>query len=61
MNIGEIVTSFIASTKRILTVSRKPDANEFTTMAKITGLGIILIAVIGFIVTLIFKAFGLGI
>lgn len=61
MNIVEIVTGFLASAKRILTVSRKPTGNEFATMAKITGLGILLIAVIGFIVTIIFKTFGLGI
>jgi len=46
MNIG----SFLASARRILVVSKKPTRSEFITMAKITGLGIVIIAIIAFIV-----------
>ena len=48
-----LISSFIEDSKRILTVSRKPDWKEFITIAKITGIGIIIIALIGFIVRLI--------
>lgn len=61
MNIMEAVTGFISASRRIFIVSKKPDWPEYRTMAQITGIGIILIAVIGFIVTLIFKMAGLGI
>ncbi|MFH1225541.1 MAG: protein translocase SEC61 complex subunit gamma [Candidatus Diapherotrites archaeon] len=55
------VSGFIDSTKRILTVSKKPDRKEYATMVKITGLGILLIAVVGFVVMLIFRLLNLGI
>ncbi len=35
--------------RRVLKISRKPDREEFEMSAKITGAGIILIGVIGFI------------
>ncbi|PIN84850.1 MAG: protein translocase SEC61 complex subunit gamma [Candidatus Diapherotrites archaeon CG11_big_fil_rev_8_21_14_0_20_37_9] len=44
---------FIQSSTRIFNVSRKPDTKEFSAMAKVTGLGIILIGVIAFIVRFI--------
>lgn len=53
--------AFISSSKRIFVVSKKPTGPEFNTMAKITGLGIVLIGLIGFIVMLLFKILGLGI
>lgn len=55
------IAGFIDSTKRIFTVSKKPDRKEYATMVKITGLGILLIAVVGFIVMLIFRLLKLGI
>ena len=60
INLREAASYLISSSKRILIVSRKPDRKEFSTMSKITGIGIIVIAVVGFIVTLFFKLFGLG-
>lgn len=50
-NLGE----FIQSSTRIFTVSRKPGAKEFEVMAKVTGLGIVLIGVIGFFVKLLLE------
>ena len=41
---------FVQSSTRIFNVSRKPDMKEFQAMSKVTGLGIILIGVIGYIV-----------
>ena len=51
------IQSFFSSSKRIFNVSRKPDKREYSTMAKITGLGILLIGFIGFMVKLIVDGF----
>ncbi|RLJ02074.1 MAG: protein translocase SEC61 complex subunit gamma [Candidatus Aenigmatarchaeota archaeon] len=40
---------------RVLKVARKPDREEFFEAAKITGLGIIVIGMIGFIIFLLFR------
>jgi protein transport protein SEC61 subunit gamma-like protein len=37
---------------RVLRLSRKPDTKEYTQVAKITGLGILLIGAIGFMIKL---------
>lgn len=50
------VKGFIDDSKRIFTISRKPTKEEFITMLKVTGIGIIIIGIIGFIVTLVFTA-----
>ncbi|HLC79578.1 MAG TPA: protein translocase SEC61 complex subunit gamma [archaeon] len=51
------LNEFIQSSIRIFTVSRKPGTKEFEVMAKVTGIGIILIGVIGFAVKLILEGF----
>lgn len=38
---------------RVVKLSRKPRRDEFTTIAKITGFGMLLIGVIGFITSMI--------
>ena len=43
----------ISETKRILRLTRKPKRSEFSETAKITGLGIIVIGAVGFIVFMI--------
>jgi protein transport protein SEC61 subunit gamma-like protein len=43
------VKSRIREYQRVLKISEKPDREEFETSAKITGLGILLIGVIGFL------------
>jgi protein transport protein SEC61 subunit gamma-like protein len=40
--------------KRILTISRKPTPEEFKRVMKITGLGMLLVGIIGFIIQLIY-------
>ncbi|MCR4336149.1 MAG: protein translocase SEC61 complex subunit gamma [archaeon] len=49
------IAGFIQSSTRIFNVSRKPNMQEYRIMAQITGLGIILIGVIGFFVKLILE------
>ena len=45
---------FINSSKRVLVIAKKPNWNEFQTMAKVTGIGILIIALIAYLVYLIF-------
>jgi protein transport protein SEC61 subunit gamma-like protein len=49
------LSKFWKSSKRIFLISKKPSSKEYWTMAKVVGLGMILIGIIGFIVKLIFK------
>lgn len=44
---------FLSNCKRVLRIARKPDKNEYLQVAKITGLGIILIGFIGFLILLV--------
>lgn len=43
---------FVQSSIRIFNVSRKPNWAEYKVIAKVTGVGIILIGIIGFMVKL---------
>jgi len=45
--------SFISESKRVFLVTKKPGWKEYKLAAKITGLGIILIGVIGMIIRVI--------
>jgi len=47
------IKEFFESSKRILLISKKPSNKEFWAMAKVVGLGMIIIGVIGFIVRLL--------
>jgi protein transport protein SEC61 subunit gamma-like protein len=49
------ITGFIEDSKRIFTISKKPSKEEFMTMLKVTGLGIIIIGIIGYFISLIFN------
>ncbi len=53
------IGKFLSDSKRVLLIARKPGWDEFKTMAKITGLGIIVIGAIGFFVLLFFTLIGL--
>ncbi|MEG3224788.1 MAG: protein translocase SEC61 complex subunit gamma [Methanobacteriales archaeon Met13] len=54
MNLNkESMVSFLKQCKRVLHVSKKPDREEFINVSKITGIGILLIGAIGFIITMI--------
>ncbi|MFQ6129353.1 MAG: protein translocase SEC61 complex subunit gamma [Candidatus Hadarchaeaceae archaeon] len=44
---------FLSNCKRVLRIARKPDKNEYLQVAKITGLGIVLIGFIGFLILLV--------
>ena len=45
--------SFTIQTKRVLQVTRKPTPYEFKTIAKVTGLGIAAIGLLGFVLQIV--------
>ncbi len=45
--------AFIGECIRVLKVTRKPDREEFKTIVKVSGLGILLIGLIGFVITML--------
>ena len=48
-----MLRKFLYECKRVLRVARKPDREEYLTIAKVTGLGILLIGLVGFVITMI--------
>jgi len=52
---------FIQNCKRMFQVARKPDRDEYLQVAKITGLGIIWIGILGYIIMLIASMVGGGV
>lgn len=47
------VRAFFGECLRVLQVTKKPDAVEFKTIVKVSGLGILIIGLIGFAVQMI--------
>ena len=45
--------SFINECIRVLRVTKKPDKAEFLTIVKVSGLGILIIGLVGFVVQMI--------
>jgi|TARA_B100001964_G_C14242410_1_gene605698 protein transport protein SEC61 subunit gamma-like protein len=45
--------SFITESVRVLKVTRKPTKLEFKTIVKVSGLGMIIIGLLGFVITMI--------
>lgn len=60
LNIIHPLASFWHSSKRIFIVSTKPDWFEYKTMIKITALGIAVISVIDYVITLLFRLLAIG-
>ena len=55
MQIGQLtlkLKTFIIESRRVLAVTRKPTRMEFTTIVKVTAVGILLIGFIGFLLQL---------
>jgi protein transport protein SEC61 subunit gamma-like protein len=51
--------AFWDNARRILQISKKPTAKEYKIMVIITGIGIIVIGLLGFIIQLILVYFGI--
>jgi len=50
--------SFIMQSKRVWHVLRKPTAEEFKTISKVSALGLLVIGAVGFLITDIIKIIG---
>lgn len=48
---------FLGQCRRVLKVTRKPDVEEFLTVAKVTAIGLAIMGTIGFAFTMIQQAF----
>ncbi|MEK6892202.1 MAG: protein translocase SEC61 complex subunit gamma [Nanoarchaeota archaeon] len=44
------IKSFIGECIRVLRITKKPDATEYKTIVKVSGLGILVIGLLGFII-----------
>ncbi len=49
--------SFVVECKRVFRVTKKPSNEEFKTIVKASGLGMIIIGLIGFIISMIKQLF----
>ncbi|MBI2663904.1 protein translocase SEC61 complex subunit gamma [Candidatus Woesearchaeota archaeon] len=49
---GSRLKTFMLESRRVLAITRKPTKAEFFTIVKVTGIGIILIGLIGFLLQL---------
>ena len=49
--------SFFVQCTRVWTLLKKPSANEFKSIAKISGLGILALGLLGFIISIILSVF----
>lgn len=53
MKVWGKLRDFFIQCKRVLRVTRKPDKQEYITIVKVSGLGILVIGLIGFILSFI--------
>lgn len=47
------IASFLKQCRRVLQVAKRPDRDEYYNVSRITGLGIVVIGAVGFVVTII--------
>ena len=47
------IKAFIGECIRVLRITKKPDAIEYKTIVKVSGLGILIIGMLGFVVQMI--------
>ena len=52
MGILEKLKEFITESRRVLRITKKPSGEEFRLIVKVSGLGILLIGAVGFLVTM---------
>ena len=60
MNFKELVgrfQSFLLECKRVWQVTRKPTKDEYKVIVKVTGIGMLIIGFLGFIVNLLWQVF----
>jgi len=55
MALFENLKAFIAKSKRVWLVLKKPSRKEFEMVAKVSAIGVLLLGVIGFLVSILIK------
>ncbi|MFH0836325.1 MAG: protein translocase SEC61 complex subunit gamma [Candidatus Micrarchaeota archaeon] len=53
MGIVEIVSGFLTQSQRVIAITHKPRMHEFRQMALTTAIGMVIIGLIGFAITMI--------
>ncbi|MDD5331636.1 MAG: protein translocase SEC61 complex subunit gamma [Candidatus Nanoarchaeia archaeon] len=53
MNIMTRFTSFLQECKRVFQITKKPSKTEYMAIVKVTSIGIAIIGVVGFIISII--------
>lgn len=51
------IKSFLVQCKRVWQILKKPDSNEFKTTSKVAAIGLGLIGLIGFLISIIINLF----
>jgi len=57
MNFKNSITSFYHKSIRVWHILKKPSKKEFETIAKVSAIGILIIGVLGFLISIILKIF----
>jgi protein transport protein SEC61 subunit gamma-like protein len=57
MAIGVKFKSFVLQCKRVWMILRKPSRKEFTTIAKVSAIGIVVLGLLGFLISLAMGVF----
>jgi len=57
MKILESMKNFLGKCKRVWMVLKKPTRDEFLKVAKVSAVGILIIGVLGFLISIIMKMF----
>lgn len=52
-----LTKSFFVKCKRVWFALKKPSRKEFETIAKVSGIGILILGVLGFLISMIMKLF----
>jgi len=63
MGLNELLVklkSFTLESRRVLKITKKPTMTEFKTIVKVTGLGAIVIGLVGFVISVIGKLVGIN-
>ena len=46
------IKTYVLECRRVLKVTKKPDSMEFKTIVKVSGLGLLLVGLVGFLLTM---------
>ncbi len=53
------VKEFVLESRRVLRITRKPDSEELKTIVKVSGIGILIIGLVGFLMQLMIQIFNM--